>query len=151
MSCIAIDLQSIVNVRDALKRMDIVNKIGYPFPNWFDYDEFFYNVFVFNTVEYFEGKFAEKEKENEPKDWLIVKDELKRRKGKEITQEQLYKSLCFMSYNTSARGWLSDETYNNWCRKEDYEFHKKIMRRMIELVAFVIIEKLDNYKKAEWK
>ncbi len=124
------------------------------FPHAYDYEtveakasEFVHLAYIFNCHEYFKGKKVN----GEPLAWGDALRAIDITKRKRLKICQLLKSLQCIRYNTDVRGWLTDEQYEKWERKEHYEKFHETLQRMIHFLALHILGyDSEDYKNAKW-
>ncbi len=165
MSCIPVNIDSLVDVREMLYysagwREQTDNK---PLQLWLaltgDYDkrsetakiavDFVEKAYIFNAIECFCGKHAKSN--TEPEQWNDALQAMKNvRRYKLIPIMQLFKSLQFIDYNTDVAGWLTPEEYENWSRKDEYEQFKDTCARLRKFLAEFIVSRLPEYQAAKW-
>ena len=160
MSCMDISIKALAGVRETLKsslywREQSDEKplvLGSVLRNYRinekAIDNFVENAFIFNSIEYFKGEQARNNAE--PKEWGDFIYCLRNCDSERLKIVQFYKTIQMIDYNTDPKGWLSQEQYDNWCRKSEFEKFKEILHKIEHCVASFLVSRLDEYKKAEW-
>ena len=110
--------------------------------------EFVEKAFTFNSIEYFKGEHAKTN--SEPVGWGDYFVCLSRFNSKRLSVMQLYKTLQMIDYNTDAKGWLTQEEYENWARKDEYEVFKSNIKDLTNFLAEFLVSRTQAYKDAEW-
>jgi hypothetical protein len=110
--------------------------------------EFVEKAFTFNSIEYFKGEHAKTN--SEPIEWGDYFVCLSRFNSKRLSVMQLYKTLQMIDYNTDAKGWLTQEEYENWARKDEYEVFKSNIKDLTNFLAEFLVSRTQAYKDAEW-
>ena len=103
---------------------------------------------VFNLEEYSGGKYAKMNAE--PVDYKHYIKTLKFTKGHPLGKAQLVKTLQCIKYNTSVKGWLTTDEYNQWTRRDEYKKFHKTLDRLIGALLANLVGQLDSYKTAVW-
>jgi len=103
---------------------------------------------VFNLEEYSGGKYAKINAE--PVDYKYYIKSLKSTSGKPLGKVQLLKTLQCIKYNTSVKGWLTTNEYNQWARHDEYKKFHKTLDRLIGALLADLVSKTDEYKAAVW-
>lgn len=110
--------------------------------------EFVTLAMIFNLEEYSGGKYAKINAE--PVDYKHYIKTLKFTKGKPLGKAQLVKTLQCLKYNTSVKGWLTTDEYNQWTRRDEYKKFHKTLDRLIYALLADLVDQIDEYKSAVW-
>lgn len=112
-------------------------------------DNFIQLAYIFNDEEMEHAKYAKAYAE--PIEWQHIFHLLdKCDGGRRFSVYQFLTTLRFIRYNTTAKGWMDEMTYQNWSRREEYEKFHKTLARMISAVACDICSRLPQMKQTEW-
>jgi len=169
MSTIAINIQSLANVRAALSKsftwredsdstpLCLFDAFMPTFVSRFNAKrvhvsraawKFVQAAYIFNSEAYNCGKFA---KQNaEPVEYNSALKALKFTKGMQLSKVQLLKTLQFIKYNTQAKGWLTDEEFNQWARRDEYLYFHKRLNAIILALLEDVVSKTKEYQEAQW-
>ena len=165
MSCMAISMKALAGVRETLRSSIYWNEerdetpisLKYVFTGTYhpseklteiQAKEFVEKAFTFNSIEYFKGEQAKTN--SEPIEWGDYFVCLSRFNSKRLSVMQLYKTLQMIDYNTDAKGWLTQEEYENWARKDEYEVFKSNIKDLTNFLAEFLVSRTQAYKDAEW-
>lgn len=127
-------------MNDAFPREEKVNAFA---------SHFVHQAYIFNAIAYFKGEHAKGK--TEPSQWNDGLRAIDMTNAKRMGICQFLKSLQCIDYNTDVRGWLTDEQYEKWERKEQYEKFHDTLQRMIHFLALHILDyDSEEYKNAKW-
>lgn len=111
--------------------------------------EFVHLAYIFNCIAYFKGEHAKGK--TEPLQWNDGLRAIDMTNAERMGICQFLKTLQCIDYNTDVRGWLTDEQYEKWERKEQYEKFHDTLLRMIHFLALHILDyDSEEYKNAKW-
>lgn len=160
MSCMDISIKALAGVRETLKSSLYWREESDEKPlvlgsvlrkyriNEKAIDNFVENAFFFNATEYFKGEQARSNAE--PIEWGGFVSCLKNYDSKRLPLAQFFKTLEMIDYNTEPKGWLTDDEYENWSRKKDFERFKEILHEILFYVASSLVSRLKEYEDAAW-
>lgn len=111
---------------------------------------FVHQAYIFNAIAYFKGEHAKDKPE--PQQWQDGLRAIDCTNRPRLHVGQLLKSLCCIEYNTDVKGWLTDEQYNSWARKTQYEKFHNTLQKLIHFLAFHLLDfDSEDYKNAKWQ
>ena len=162
MSCIQISFETLAGVRETIEASKLWRD-DYPetpcclfnafFPRSSRFDisenrvketaaEFVTLALAFNTIELHKGE--------TPYYLPELQQALAEFNGKRPNIMQFYKSLQFIGYNTDVRGHLTDEEYQAWPMREQYEKFHDTCERVCNMLAENFVRKMPEYENAKW-
>lgn len=162
MSCIQISFETLAGVRETIEATRFWRD-DYPDTPCCLFDAFFPNqsifsitenrvketaaefvalALAFNTIELHHGE--------TPYFLPQLQQALAEFHGKRPNIMQFFKSMMFISYNTSAAGWINENEYKSWPMREQYEKFHKTCDRVIKALAVDFVSRTTEFENAKW-